>query len=172
LRFSRKGIQEEIRVHNSEDFLNKIDELEKYGFARSLFSKSKVGKTGVGNIFGLCLANHCRGEEIVNVIEKSWPLFLWLYPTRPAFKRNAFLNRSLQKVERECEIKKIKNLPKTILETPCSGPIEGAHIIPYKNGGSDKLQNGVWLCNIHHRLTEGKLDGSRGVDRFEVEHKG
>jgi hypothetical protein len=30
------------------------------------------------------------------------------------------------------------------------------------------LANGVWLCNLHHRLTEGKLDGKRGLDIFEV----
>jgi len=75
-------------------------------------------------------------------------------------------------MDSKCEIRKIKNLPKSVIGTPCSGQVEGVHITPYKDGGSDKLQNGVWLCNAHHRLTEGKLAGSRGVDRFEVEYRG
>jgi hypothetical protein len=172
LRFSRMGIREEIRTPNLEVFLSEIDELETSGFTRLAFSKSKTGKTGVGNIFGLCLASHCNEEEFVKVIEESWDLFLWLYPTRPVFKRNASLNRSLQRIDQKCEIGRIKNLPKTILSTPCDGQVQGAHIISYKHGGSDRLQNGVWLCNVHHRLTEGKLDGSREVDRFEVEYRG
>ena len=64
-----------------------------------------------------------------------------------------------------------KKLAKNILKTACSGQIEGAHIKPYKDGGSDKLENGVWLCNLHHRLTEGKLEGCRGIDTFEVNLK-
>jgi hypothetical protein len=172
LRIKREGIQEEkIRTPDLEMFLDKLDELETSGFTKSVFGRSKVGKTGSGNIFGICLASGCNEEDIVKAIEKSWDLFLWLYPTRPVFKRNASLNRSLNRVDKMCEIRKVKNLPKIVLEKPCSGQVEGAHIIPHKDGGSDKLQNGVWLCNAHHRLTEGKLTGSRGVDRFEVEYK-
>jgi hypothetical protein len=172
VRFSKEGIHREIRTPNLEVFLNELDEMEKSCFARSVFSKSKTGKTGVGNIFGLCLAAHCIEEEIVKAVEESWDLFLWLYPTRPVFKRNASLNRSLQRIDIKCEIEGIKNLPEAVLGTPCSGQVEGAHIVPYKQGGSDKLQNGVWLCSVHHRLTEGKLEGSRDVDRFEVEYRG
>jgi hypothetical protein len=172
LRFSRKGIKEEIRSPNLEVFLNRLDELETPGFIKTVFGKSKVGKTGVGNIFGICLASDFNQEAIGEIIQNSWDLFLWLYPSKPVFKRNAFLNRSMQSIDSKCEIGKIKNLPKVVAETPCSGQVEGAHITPYKDGGSDKLQNGVWLCNAHHRLTEGKLDGSRGVDRFEVEYRG
>jgi hypothetical protein len=172
LRFSRKGIKEEIRSPNLEVFLNRLDELETSRFIKTVFSKSKVGKTGVGNIFGICLASDFNQEAIGEIIQNSWDLFLWLYPSKPVFKRNAFLNRSMQSIDSKCEIGKIKNLPKVVTEIPCSGQVEGAHITPYKDGGSDKLQNGVWLCNAHHRLTEGKLDGSRGVDRFEVEYRG
>jgi hypothetical protein len=165
LRFSRKGVQEKIRTPNLEVFLNRLDELETSGFIKTVFSKSKVG-------FGICLASDFNQEAIGEIIQNSWDLFLWLYPSKPVFKRNAFLNRSMQSIDSKCEIGKIKNLPKVVTETPCSGQVEGAHITPYKDGGSDKLQNGVWLCNAHHRLTEGKLDGSRGVDRFEVEYRG
>jgi hypothetical protein len=170
LRFSRKGIKEEIRSPNLEVFLNKLDKLETSGFTKTVFGKSKAGKTGVGNIFGVCLASDFSQEAIDEIIQNSWDLFLWLYPSKPVFKRNASLNRSLQRIESKCEFEKIKNLPKVVRETLCSGQVEGAHITPYKYGGSDKLQNGVWLCNVHHRLTEGKLEGSRGIDRFEVKY--
>jgi hypothetical protein len=63
------------------------------------------------------------------------------------------------------------NLPDSIRKTACSGQTEGAHIKPHKKGGSDKLPNGVWLCQRHHRLTEGKLDGKRGLNVFEVKYE-
>ena len=28
-------------------------------------------------------------------------------------------------------------------------------------GGSDQPENGLWLCEYHHRSTEGKLKGKR-----------
>jgi hypothetical protein len=119
-------------------------------------------------MFGLRLAKGFSKNDITEIIEKSWDLFLWLYPSKPVFTRNASLNRSLQKIENKCEIGKIRNLPEAILKTTCSGHVEGAHIKQHKHGGSDKLANGIWLCKLHHRLTEGKLDGKRGLDIFEV----
>lgn len=172
LRFSRSGKKEEIRAENIKEFLFNLDEIEKTGFTKSLFAKSTTGITGIGNVFSLALAVGFDSKDISNIIKKSWNLFLWLYPSKPLFKRNAALNRSLQKIERLCEIKKIKKIPKSISKTACTGQIEGAHIKPHKEGGSDKLENGVWLCNSHHRLTEGKLEGNRTKDKFEVIYKG
>lgn len=171
LRFSRYGIKELIRTPNLEAFLRTLDEFEMSGFARMAFRKSKTGKTGVGNLFGLCLADRCDESNVSEVIEESWDLFQWLYPTRPIFTRNASLNRNLKHIEMGCEFARIKNLPEIVLKTPCCGQVEGAHIVPHKYGGSDKLQNGLWLCNVHHRLTEGKLDGSREIGRFNVKYK-
>jgi len=168
LRFKRNSKKEEIKTKNIQEFLAKLDEIEKFGFVKSVFAKDTKGKTGIGNIFGLRLAKEFSQNDISKIIEKSWDLFLWLYPSKPVFKRNASLNRSLQKIENKCEIGKIRNLPEAILKTACSGHVEGAHIKQHKHGGSDKLANGVWLCNLHHRLTEGKLDGKRGLDIFEV----
>ena len=172
LRCKRSGKQEEIRTKDINEFLGKLDEIEGLGFVKSVFAKSKTGKTGVGNIFGLRLASNFSQKDVNKIIGKSWDLFLWLYPSKPLFKRNASLNRSLQRIENKCEIGKIRSLPEAILKIACSGPINGAHIKPHKDGGSDKLSNGVWLCNRHHRLTEGKLDGKRGLDIFEVKFKG
>jgi len=171
LRFKRNSKKEKIITKNIQEFLNKLDEIEKIGFVKSVFAKDIKGKTGIGNIFVLCLARGFNKENISKIVEKSWDLFLWLYPSKPVFKRNAALNRSLKKIENECEIGKIRNLPKNILGTACSGQVEGAHIKPHKHGGSDKLANGLWLCNPHHRLTEGKLEGCRSIDTFEVNFK-
>lgn len=168
LRFKRNSKQEEIRTQNIKEFLCKLDEIEKLGFVKSVFAKSKTGKTGIGNIFGIRLASDFSQEDISKIIERSWDLFLWLYPSKPVFKRNASLNRSLKKIENKCEIGKISNLPQNVLKAECSGQIEGAHIKPHKDGGSDKLMNGVWLCCLHHRFTEGRLEGNRGIDTFEV----
>jgi len=171
MRFKRKGNQEEIRTNDFQEFLGKLDEIESSGFVKSVFAKSTTGKTGDGNIFGLRLSSDFRPKDINKIIEKSWDLFLWLYPSKPIFQRNASLNRSLQKIENKCEIGEINNLPDSIHKTACSGQTEGAHIKPHKKGGSDKLQNGVWLCQRHHRLTEGKLDGKRGLNVFEVKYE-
>jgi hypothetical protein len=107
MRFKRKGNQEEIRTNDFQEFLGKLDEIESSGFVKSVFAKSTIGKTGDGNIFGLRLSSDFRPKDINKIIEKSWDLFLWLYPSKPIFQRNASLNRSLQKIENKCEIGKI-----------------------------------------------------------------
>lgn len=171
LRFKKNSKYERIITTNIQEFLHELDEIEKNGFSRSAFGKDTKGKTGVGNIFVLSLGRGFNQNDICKIIEKSWYLFLWLYPSKPIFTRNAALNRSLQKIEAKCEIGKIKDLPQNILGSVCSGQVEAAHIKPHKNGGSDKLSNGIWLCNNHHRITEGKLEGSRELDSFEVKYK-
>ncbi|MDH4230690.1 MAG: hypothetical protein OEW04_01520 [Nitrospirota bacterium] len=135
----------EIRTRNTKEFLLKLDGIEKVDLVKSVLSPPGKGRTGIGNIFGITLANDFSAKDIKKIITKSWALFLWLYPSKPIFQRNASLNRSLQKIDKTCEIGKITNLPDSILNTSCSGQIEGAHIKPHKNGGSDKLANGVWL---------------------------
>jgi hypothetical protein len=167
----RNCIKAKIRTLNTNEFLQKLDDIEKDDLVRSVLSPPGEGRTGIGNIFGITLANDFSSKDIKKIISKSWFLFLWLYPSKPIFQRNASLNRSLQKIETKCEIGKIINLPDAILNKDCSGQIEGAHINPHKNGGSDRLENGVWLCNLHHRLTEGKLAGKRSLTLFEVKYK-
>ncbi len=171
LRFKKDGINERIKKTNIQEFLHELDEIEKNGFTRSVFGKDTKGKTGVGNIFVLSLGRGFSKIDVSKIIAQSWYLFLWLYPSKPVFTRNAALNRSLKKIEAQCEIGKIKNIPKNIFSSVCSVQIEAAHIKPHKQGGSDRLSNGIWLCNNHHRITEGKLEGSRGVDSFDVKYK-
>ncbi|MEN6489463.1 MAG: HNH endonuclease signature motif containing protein [Smithella sp.] len=170
LRLKKNSKYERIKTTDIQEFIYRLDKIEENGFARSVFGKDDKGKTGVGNIFVLCLGRGFKQQDISEIISKSWYLFLWLYPSKPVFTRNASLSRNLQKIEAKCEIGKIKNLPQNILSSVCSGQIEAAHIKPYKHGGSDKLSNGLWLCNHHHRITEGKLEGCRGIDTYEVNY--
>lgn len=119
-----------------------------------------------GNQFGLLLAT---GEKVVfdkptikKIIDRAWPLFMALYPTQPLFKRDATLARQLFVRDRskKCNHLSIQHLPKKIKETECTGLIDAAHIKPHRLGGSDKAENGIWLCRQHHKLTEGKLKGN------------
>lgn len=171
LRFKKDGINERIKKTNIQEFLYELDKIEKNGFTHSVFGKDAKGKTVIGNIFVLSLGRGFNQKDIRKIIDKSWHLFLWLYPSKPVFTRNASLNRKLQKIEVQCEIGKINNIPEDIRRSVCSGQLEAAHIKPHQHGGSDKLSNGIWLCNHHHRITEGKLEGSRGMDSFDVNYK-
>jgi hypothetical protein len=166
-----KGIRLKVKHDNIDNFIEEINKLNNKGFARSYLSNSTNSKTGIDNVFVLLLAESLNSDTLLDLISISWDLFLWLYPSKLIFKRNASLNRSLQKVEQKCEIKDIKNVPQNILNMSCNGQIEGAHIIPHKNGGSDKLENGLWLCNLHHRLTEGKIEGNRDLRKIYVRYK-
>jgi len=159
-----------IKTTDISAFLEELDSLNNNGFAKSVFAKSTEGKTGVGNVFSIGIARDFKIGDIDTIIENSWDLFMWLFPSKPIFQRNASLNRSLLKVFRQCEVNSIIGIPIEIRKKKCIGQIEGAHIIPHKNGGSDKLENGLWLCNLHHRLTEGKLEGYRDMENINVKY--
>ncbi|MGD9494281.1 MAG: hypothetical protein AB7V36_13105 [Bacteroidales bacterium] len=159
-----------ISTEDISEFIEKIEILNKTDFVKTVFAKSTEGKTGIGNIFSLGIARDFNCDDIEIIINTSWDLFLWLYPSKPIFKRDASLNRSLNKITKQCEVCRIKNLPTNISKIDCNGQIEAAHIIAHKNGGSDKLENGLWLCNLHHRLTEGKLEGNRDLRNINVKY--
>jgi hypothetical protein len=163
--FRNSGEKETIKENKMADFMKKMTEI-----ADNDFAKKTIGK-GSYDIFSIGLGYNFEDEDILKIIKNSWNLFLWLYPSNPIFKRNAALSRSLQKIEKICEIAKIKGCPKKIYQQKCEGRIEGAHIKPHQYGGSDKLENGVWLCNRHHRLTEGKIEGYRSTDAFNVKYQ-
>ncbi|MBN8836084.1 MAG: HNH endonuclease [Sphingobacteriia bacterium] len=171
LEYKFKGQKESISEQEINTFLKLIDKIEESGFAKSLFSKNNSSVFGLGNIFSFAIADNFKENDIDGIIDLTWELFMWLYPSKPLFKRDASLNRSLKKIEKQCEIIAIKKLPKKILITPCNGQIEGAHIKPHQFGGSDKLENGLWLCNKHHKMTEGKIVGKRSLTKIEVTYK-
>jgi hypothetical protein len=168
LLYKFKGNKEQIAERKIENFLKEIDIIEENGFAKSLFSKSNQTEKGHGNVFSFCIANKFKESDVEKIIDLTWDLFLWLYPSKPLFSRDASLNRNLKKILRQCEINEIKSLPKKMLMSKCDGQIEGAHIKPHKLGGSDKMENGLWLCNKHHKMTEGKIQGQRSLTTIDV----
>lgn len=158
-----------IDRNDIDDFLNELDIVErKYGFAKTLLSSKNASKHDLGNTFYVDLAHCIFPNDIQDIIEKTWNLFLWLYPSKPLFTRDASLYRSMQKIERKCEFRDIKGLPADMLETECEGVIQAAHIKPHSKCGSDKLNNGLWLCEKHHRMTEGRISGSRDTEKIDV----
>ncbi len=159
-----------IAEKETETFLIELEKVGKSRFDKVAFSKNNSSEKGIGNIFSIGIARDFNETQIDEIIEMSWELFMWLYPSKPLFGRNASLNRNLQKLERICEVSSIRKLPKEIIGTKCNGPIEGAHIKPHKLGGSDKLENGLWLCSTHHKLTEGKIKGNRTMDKIKVSY--
>lgn len=171
LRFAKSSENKNVvEKQNLSDFIDLLNQIESRNFVRQVFTKSTSKDSKNGNIFITKIANSFDIKDIDAIIEESWDLFMWLYPSKPIFKRNASLNRSLLKIQRQCEIDRIRGVPLEITEKKCFGQIEGAHIISYKNGGSDKLENGLWLCNLHHRLTEGKLEGKRDLKTISVKY--
>jgi hypothetical protein len=157
---------------NLDNLLTEMDCLEEQlGFAKKLFSKSNSSKAGLGNTFYFDIANGNNNLTIKNIpeiIDISWPLFMWLYPSKPLFTRDATLNRAMKHIYKECEVSKIKDLPATIADEPCEGELQAAHIKPHHLGGNDKVGNGLWLCEKHHKLTEGHLKGARTLEDVNV----
>lgn len=153
-------------------FLKELDSVEeKYGFAKTIFASKNASLKDLGNTFYVKLADNISASEAFKIINDSWDLFMWLYPSKPLFKRDASLNRSMQKIERKCEFRAIQGLPQEILDAECDGIVQAAHIKPHHKGGSDKLTNGLWLCEKHHRMTEGKLTGSRDLEHIDVKFR-
>ena len=70
LRFKRNSKKEEIKTKNIQEFLDKLDEIEKYGFVKSVFAKDTKGKTGIGNIFGLSLAKEFSQNEMIEIMKR------------------------------------------------------------------------------------------------------
>ena len=170
-----------IETDTTSELISDLQEFEdQYGFIRDLFPKIGNQKTGIGpatwagNTFYLELASAKKAnsaQRIASMVKASWPLFLCLYPIEAIEQRVACLARSLKaaKISIECEFTHIKGVTrKSKIDSNCRGTIEGAHIKPHAYGGSDRLNNGLWLCQYHHRETEGKLIGSRGLSRIDV----
>lgn len=168
------GKKEWVESNSATDFISQINEFDqKYGFVKDLFPKlPNTGKGGgtapyAGNTFYLLLADKERilksQLNIKELVDCSWALFLCLYPVKPIEKRSAALARNLKvlKIPKCCEFTSIQ-LPEGVNISPlCRGEIQGAHIKPHALGGSDRPENGLWLCDFHHRVTEGKLKGKR-----------
>ena len=158
-----------------KDFKKEIED-DLSDIVKDLFPElPSAGKAGTGDAvrgsdFCLFLADYNQIEFAITdklaakraaeVIDAAWHLFACLYPWESPKKRDASLRRAMLSSPGlcECEYERIANVPKS----DCDGSaVEAAHIIPYARGGSDRAWNGIWLCNKHHRATEGKISGRR-----------
>jgi 5-methylcytosine-specific restriction endonuclease McrA len=135
-------------------------------------SAGKVGSgTPVrGSDFYLLLADYrkieyAKSDEVCanrasQVIDAAWHLFACLYPWDSPRARDASLRRAMLSKPGllDCEFRKIVNSD----HSECDGTeVQAAHIVPHARGGSDRYWNGMWLCSKHHRMTEGRVTGSR-----------
>lgn len=128
-----------------------------------------VGKAKkAGNDFLACLADRATllalKRNVQQIVHEAWPLFCCLYPAAAPRRRDAILAAKLKTacIEQRCEFKDIKLWRKVRADPGCDGRIEGAHIKPDALGGTDEVENGLWLCRYHHIATEGLLRGRRG----------
>jgi len=161
---------------------------EAHGFVKDLFPRTwNRGRKGVsgpsakaaGNTFYLPLCDQIKlldsRAAVTRLVESSWPLFLCLYPIKAIEVRTAHIARSLRdkKIPRVCEFREIKlpaGLPKDRINPLCRGELQGAHIIPDSRGGTDRAENGLWLCEYHHQMTEGHLAGRRNGIALNVRY--
>ncbi len=168
------------------DFVDRLEEFDRqYDFVKDMFPKRPNTGKGerwapvAGNTFYLGLADRPEvldsPSQIRLLVERTWPLFLCLYPVEPIQKRSANLARNMRNANilRVCEFSHIKGSDVLtaggLSTTLCRGDVQGAHIKPDALGGSDRPENGIWLCEYHHRLTEGKLAGRRNGNSLEVQ---
>ena len=181
-RYAKKALNNghELLVFEAGDLNTQIRGLRQFEmdheFQKDLFPPT-VGKSGQkaiakGNDFYLLLAEKCSKlpkKRLPVLLEASWNLFCTLYPTEPVEKRSAALARRLisAKIPQMCEYQKISGIPNTrVISKQCVGEVQGAHIKPHAFGGSDQTINGLWLCQYHHRATEGRLSGTRESVNF------
>lgn len=164
-----------------EDFVAVLHDVDSaHGFVSDLFPPIENQKTGngsakwAGNDFFLLLAegvSALSNDRLASVVELSWPLFVCLYPVFAIEQRVASLARNLAaaNLPKRCEYCCIADRPsESGVSALCRGEIEGAHIKPHSLGGTDRMENGLWLCQYHHRETEGRLVGSRKGGTFNV----
>jgi hypothetical protein len=169
----------EIRADSIRGFLEELRSFEeRHGLVRDLFprtwNRGRTGKAGphatwAGNTFQLRICDEaedvCSERAALQLVRQAWPLFRCLYPGKAKEVRTAHVARRLRdgKIPRRCELALLALPQGARLPSRCDGPLEGAHIVPYARGGTDRLDNSLWLCRRHHRATEGRLSGRRSV---------
>jgi hypothetical protein len=189
-RSSRQAVRLGFKSHgiagsSLAEFVSQLEEFDaRYGFVKDMFPKRpNTGKGGgtapvAGNTFYLALADRPElfdsQHGVRLLVERSWPLFLCLYPVEPIEGRSASLARNMRVrgIPAVCEFGSIVFPESNSISPLCRGAIQGAHIKPDALGGSDRPENGVWLCEYHHRATEGKLAGRRSDSGLDVSFVG
>ncbi len=64
----------EIRTRNTKEFLRKLDDIEKVDLVKSVLTFSR-GRTGIGNVFGITLANEFGPKDIKKSLVKVGTCF-------------------------------------------------------------------------------------------------
>lgn len=174
-----------IEAESLSDLVGQLEQFDRrHGFVKDLFprrqntGKGEGAAPAAGNTFYLALANRPEvfdsASQLTLLVERTWPLFLCIYPVEPIEKRSASLARNMRaaKIPQRCEFCGIKGLGQLANESSisplCRGAVQGAHIKADAVGGSDRPDNGIWLCEYHHRATEGKLAGRRSNLHIDV----
>jgi hypothetical protein len=131
-----------------------------YGLDKRRHRNPKARK---GNFFSLRLGTLERIGSADELIDAAMPIFGWCLPSEEHPGRVASLAASLAGagIAKICEFSSILDAPEHFYATECTASIEGAHIRPHAKGGSAASSNGLWLCSLHHRLSEGKVMGQR-----------
>lgn len=176
---SRRALEESdglsrIEAEDIKRFLDSIRAFDRHhDLVSDLFPhvprerKSRSNYAYAGRYFTLLMADRAsvlgRRAGLRDVVENAWPLFQCLYPVVALEARSAALNRKMSSrgIPKRCEFKYIENRERSEILVRCRGEIEAAHIKPDSEGGSDLPENGLWLCQYHHRATEGRLRGKR-----------
>ena len=131
-----------------------------YGLDRRRHRNPKARK---GNFFSLRMGRLGRIGSADELIDAVMPLLGWCLPTEEHPGRVASLAASLAGagIPKICEFRSVLDAPNHFYAAACTESIEGAHIRPHALGGSAFASNGLWLCSLHHRLSEGKVVGHR-----------
>ena len=158
-----------------KDFKQEITD-DTSSLIRDMFPElPSAGKVGTreavrGSDFHLFLADYHRIEytksddtaeaRASQIIEAAWHLFACLYPWDSPKRRDTSLRRAMLSKPGllACEYRKIESS----WDSECDdSDVQAAHVVPHAQGGSDRYWNGIWLCSKHHRMTEGRVIGSR-----------
>ncbi len=122
-----------------------------------------------GNYFSTLIGYIDRINSADELLNEVMPLLGWCLPSEQHPGRVASLAASLRGagIAERCEFSSITGAPSDFYQAECSGRIEGAHIKPHAQGGGAGCDNGLWLCNSHHRMSEGRISGTRKVTRWK-----
>ncbi len=165
IRSGSESIDEFVEYLTSYD--NEFDLADDLFYERVAKGEDSHKSIRAGNTFILALSD--KGsifdspDTVAELVKLTWPLFLCLYPVKPIEKRSAALARKMtvRGIPKVCEYPSISFASNPGISPLCRGQVQGAHIKPDARGGSDLAENGLWLCEYHHRSTEGKITGSR-----------
>ncbi len=166
-----------INIANDDfaDFIGLVEYFnKKYDFVKDLFPS--VPNTGIGggkacsagNTFYLRLADRVEvlssRTAIGEVVGLAWPLFLYLYPFKTIQKRDSSLARKMRSAKIRRSLRDTTDsIQRWILRsrTRVWGSCRLLTSSLTRSAAPTMPITALWLCESHHRATEGKLKGTR-----------